>query len=179
MPAFLIPLLLNLAPTVASWVMGDKTGKAVETVTGIIQRTTGIDGDPGNLPPELQMQLQMALIQAEADNRRLQLDELREELQDRQSARRQTVELAQAGSPIAWGSVVVSTIVLVAYAATMYLAMTVDVPVSQKDNVAGILWTLNTLAVAVVSYWVGSSASSFKKDAALIRGGSSSPVTAN
>jgi len=30
MPAFLIPLQLNLAPTVASWVLGDKTGKAVD-----------------------------------------------------------------------------------------------------------------------------------------------------
>lgn len=164
MPAFLLPLLLNLAPTVASWVMGDKTGKAVETVTGIIQRTTGIEGDPGNLTGEQRLQLQMALIQAEADSRRLAHDELVEQLHDVQSARSQTVELAKAGSPIAWGAVVVSVLVMAAYAAALWVTLQFEVPASQKDNVAGLLWTLNTLAVAVVSYWVGSSASSFRKD---------------
>lgn len=170
MPAFLLPLLLNLAPTVASWVMGDKTGKAVETVTGIIQRTTGIAGDPGALPPEQAVQLQLALIQAEADARRLAFEELKEQLHDVQSARNQTVELAKAGSPIAWGAVVVSVLVLVSYGLALWVAMQFEVPSSQKDNVAGILWTLNTLAVAVVSYWVGSSASSFRKDGVIAKG---------
>lgn len=170
MPAFLLPLLLNLAPTVASWVMGDKTGKAVETVTGIIQRTTGIDSDPGRLPPEQALQLQMALIQAEADARRLAFEELKEQLHDVQSARSLTIEAAKVGSPIAWGAAVISTLVLVAYGAALYLSVTVEVPASQKDNVAGLLWTLNALAVSVVGFWVGSSAGSFRKDALLGKG---------
>jgi hypothetical protein len=170
MPAFLLPLLLNLAPTVASWVLGDKTGKAVETVTGIIQRTTGIEGDPGSLTPEQQAAVQLALIQAEADHRRLELEEIKEHLHDRQDARSQTVELAKTGSPIAWGAVVVSVLVMVAYGVALWISMKVELPTSQKDNVAGLLWTLNTLAVAVVSYWVGSSAGSFRKDALIGKG---------
>jgi hypothetical protein len=172
MPAFLLPLLLNLAPTVASWVLGDKTGKAVETVTGIIQRTTGTDGDPSmaNLTAEQTLQLRMALIQAEADNRRLEMEEMKEQLKDVQSARSMTIEAAKAGSPIAWGAAVISALVLIAYGAALYLSVTIEVPASQKDNVAGLLWTLNALAVSVVGFWVGSSAGSFRKDALMAKG---------
>ena len=38
-----LPLLLGLAPTVASWIMGDKTGAAVSKVTGIAREILGTD----------------------------------------------------------------------------------------------------------------------------------------
>ena len=37
----LLPLLLGVAPTVASWIMGDRTGAAVEKVTGIAREKIG------------------------------------------------------------------------------------------------------------------------------------------
>ena len=42
----LIPLLLGLAPTVASWILGDKTGAAVSKVTGIARDILGRDHAP-------------------------------------------------------------------------------------------------------------------------------------
>lgn len=38
-----LPLLLSIAPTVASWVLGDKTGAAVEKVTPIAREVLGTD----------------------------------------------------------------------------------------------------------------------------------------
>jgi len=42
-----LPLLLGLAPTVASWIMGDKTGAAVSRVTGIARDILGADDAAG------------------------------------------------------------------------------------------------------------------------------------
>ena len=164
MPAFLLPLLLNLAPTVASWVLGDKTGKAVETVTGIIQRTTGIAGDPGQMPPELAAQLQLALIQAEADNRRMAHDELVEQLHDVQSARSQTVDLAKAGSHIAWGAPIVSVLAVVVFAGFVVLLFTKNLPDGMKDALMLLAGTAAAGFGAVLNYWLGSSAGSARKD---------------
>lgn len=61
------------------------------------------------------------------------------------------------------GAVVISVIVMISFGVMLYVTATLEFPASQKDNVSGLLWTLNTLAVAVVSYWVGSSAGSLRK----------------
>ena len=64
---------------------------------------------------------------------------------------------------IAIGAVIVSVIVVIAFGVMLYVTATTEFPPSQKDNVSGLLWTLNTLTVAVVSYWVGSSSGSAQK----------------
>ncbi len=87
MPAFLLPLLLILAPSVASWVLGDKTGAAVDKVTGIIKSVTGLD-DPSGVDaalaarPELALQLKETLIRAESEERQRQQDEMLARLED-------------------------------------------------------------------------------------------------
>lgn len=172
MPALLLPLLMNIAPTVASWLMGDKTGQAVEKITGIAQEVLGTTDANGieraiASDPNLAMQFRTMLIQAEADARRLQFEELREELQDRQSARNQTVELAKAGSPIAWGAVVISTIVMAGFSVMLWLVIKQEVPASQRELVMYMLSALQTMATGVVGYWVGSSSGSAQKTAAL------------
>lgn len=107
MPA-LIPLLLGLAPTVADWIFGDKTGKAVGAVTGIAKEILGTD-DPGAIEraiaadPNLALQFKMAVMQAAADAKRADLDAFKAQLADVQNARGQTIELAKANSAIAWG----------------------------------------------------------------------------
>lgn len=58
------------------------------------------------------------------------------------------------------GAMFISAVVLLYFGAMLYVVATTEFPVSQKDNVAGLLWTLNTLAVGVVGYWVGSSVGS-------------------
>lgn len=175
----LIPLLLGLAPTVASWLMGDKTGKAVETVTGIardILGTTDADGIERAVAadPNLALQFKMAVLQAEADARahteRLRqqdLDEMKTQLADVASARSQTVELAKAGSPIAWGSSIVSVLAIAVFAGFVYMLFAKVVPEGMKEALLLLGGSAATGYGMVLSYWLGSSSGSAAKDATL------------
>jgi len=167
-----LPLLLGLAPTVASWILGDKTGAAVSKVTSIARDILGTDDANGierviSADPNLALQFKMAVIQAEADARRQELEALQAQLADVQSARGHTVKLAEAKSPIAYGAVVVSTIVLVGFAVMLWLVIREEVPANQRDMVTLLLGTLAGMASSVVAYWVGSSNGSMQKNAAL------------
>lgn len=175
----LIPLLLGLAPTVASWLMGDKTGKAVETVTGIardILGTTDADGIERAVAadPNLALQFKMAVLQAEADARahteRLRqqdLDEMKARIADVASARSQTVELAKAGSPIAWGSSIVSVLAIAVFAGFVYMLFAKVVPEGMKEALLLLGGSAATGYGMVLSYWLGSSSGSAAKDATL------------
>lgn len=89
--------------------------------------------------------------------------------QDRADARSQTVELAKAGSRIAWGAPAVSLVVLATFGAVLALVLTKSIPTGQETTVSLMLGALTTMATAVVSYWVGSSAGSKAKDELLRR----------
>ncbi len=175
----LIPLLLGLAPTVASWVMGDKTGSAVAKVTGIAREILGTD-DAGEIEaaiardPEAALRYKMAVVQAEADARQGERDEVMALLRDVQSARDQTVRLAEAKSPIAYGSVVVSLIVMVGFGVMLALLFTRTVPTEQKDIAFMLLGSLSGMASSVVAYWVGSSRGSEAKNAVIAQLGAKS-----
>ncbi|MDO8974319.1 hypothetical protein [Reyranella sp.] len=170
----LVPLLLGIAPTVVSWIMGDKTGAAVSKVTGIAREILGTDDASGieraiAADPNLALQFKMAVIQAEADARRQEFGALQAQLADVQSARSQTVKLAEVRSPIAYGAVMVSAIVLVGFAVMLWLVIREEVPANQRDMVTLLLGTLAGMASSVVAYWVGSSSGSMQKNAALER----------
>jgi hypothetical protein len=78
-----------------------------------------------------------------------------------------TVRLAEAKSPIAYGAVLVSAIVLVGFAIMLWLVIREEVPANQRDMVTLLLGTLAGMASSVVAYWVGSSNGSMQKNAAL------------
>ena len=168
----LVPLLLGIAPTVASWILGDKTGGAVEKVTSIAREVLGSD-DPSDIEaaivrdPNVALEFRQSIIQAEADARRQAHEEVLARLADVQGARSQTVSLAQARSPIARGAVVVSVIVLVGFAGMLWLVIREEVPANQRDMVTLLLGTLAGMASSVVAYWVGSSSGSMQKNAAM------------
>ena len=179
MPAFLIPLLVGLAPKVAEWVAGKPAAQVVEQVSEIAKKSLGID-NIDNLEsalaanPAKALEFKLAMINAANEEKKREheaemasltakVEEVKAYLTDVQSARSQTVELAKANSYIAWGAVIISVLVMAAFGAMMWITSTHDIPVTQRDNMNGLLWTLNTLAVSVVSYWVGSSASSAQK----------------
>ena len=172
MPAFLLPLLLNLAPSVAGWVLGDKTGAAVDKVTGIIKSVTGLD-DPSGVDaalaarPELALQLKETLIRAESEERQRQHDEMLARLEDVASARRQTVELARAGSSISWSSPVVSVLAVLVFAGFVYLLFFAKIDPTLKDALMLLGGTAATGYGMVLQYWLGSSSSSASKDATL------------
>ena len=175
----LIPLLLGLAPTVASWIMGDKTGAVVSQVTGIardILGTTDADGIERAVAtdPNLALQFKMALLQAEADARaheaqmnRQALEELNSRIADVASARSQTVELAKAGSAIAWGSPIVSVLAIVVFAGFVYMLFAKVVPEGMKEALLLLGGSAATGYGMVLSYWLGSSSGSAQKTAAL------------
>ena len=171
-----LPLILGLAPTVASWIMGDKTGAAVSKVTGIAREILGTDDANGieraiAADPNLAMQFKIALVQAEADARRVEFETMQAQLADVASARTQTMELAKAGSAIAWGAPAVSLMSLGLAGAVAYLVLFPDV------NQAKWTETVVTMLVGaainwvgmVQSYWLGSSSGSAAKDATLTK----------
>ena len=155
-------------------ILGDRTGLAVEKVTGIARDILGTD-DPTGIEaaiardPNVALQFKTALIQAEADARRLEHEAILAQLRDVQSAREQTVRLAEAKSPIAYGAVLVSAIVLVGFAVMLWLVIKEEVPANQRDMVTLLLGTLAGMASSVVAYWVGSSNGSMQKNAAIAR----------
>jgi hypothetical protein len=163
-----LPLLLGLAPTVASWIMGDKTGAAVSKITGIAQDLLGTSDAAGieraiAADPNLALQFKMAMIQAEADARRQEFDTLQAQLADVQNARNQTVKLAEAGSVIAWGAPIISILITVGFFAMLYVVIRQEIPESSQTLANIMLGSLGTSFTAVVGYWVGSSAGSAQK----------------
>jgi hypothetical protein len=167
-----LPLLLGLAPTVASWILGDKTGAAVTKITGIAQDLLGTSDAAGiekaiAADPNLALQFKMAVMQAEADARRQEFDTLQAQLADVQSARNQTVRLAEAGSVIAWGAPIISILITVGFFAMLYVVIRQEIPESSQTLANIMLGSLGTSFTAVVGYWVGSSAGSAQKTNAL------------
>ncbi|WP_299109775.1 hypothetical protein [uncultured Bradyrhizobium sp.] len=167
-----LPLLLGLAPTVASWIMGDKTGAAISKVTGIAREILGTD-DANAIEkaiaadPNVALQFKMAVIQAEADARRQEFETMQAQLADVQSARDQTVKLAQAGSAIAWGAPIVSVLAIIVFAGFVYLLFAKVVPEGMKEALLLLGGSAATGYGMVLSYWLGSSAGSAQKNAAL------------
>lgn len=167
MPAFLIPLLLNLAPSVASWVLGDKSGGAVKTVTDIIKQTTGIDGDPDAAlaaNPQLMLDLKLALLKAQGEEAERRHQEYLAGLADVASAREQTVGLAKAKSPIAWGAPIVSVLAVCVFAGFIYLLFVKAIPESMKDALMLMAGAASAGFTQVLGYWLGSSAGSAQKN---------------
>ena len=74
------------------------------------------------------------------------------------------MRLAEAKSPIAYGAVLVSSIVLVGFAVMLWLVIREEVPANQRDMVTLLLGTLAGMASSVVAYWVGSSNGSMQKN---------------
>jgi hypothetical protein len=136
--ALLIPLVLSLAPQLAGMIFGSKGADATAKVAGVVQTVVGAVADlsaPGGVAAAVahiqsnqqasaglaaklaDLHLQMQKEQdAEAEALRQDaLDELKARLADTSSARDMAVNLAQAHSGLAYGSVVVSVVIVAAF----------------------------------------------------------------
>ena len=135
--ALLIPLVLSLAPQLAGMIFGSKGADATTKVAAVVQTVVGAAADlnaPGGVAAAVahiqsdpqasaelaaklaDLHLQMQKEQdVEAESvRQNALDELKTRLSDTASARTMTTNLAQAHSGLAYGSVVVSVVIVVA-----------------------------------------------------------------
>lgn len=169
----LLPIVLSLAPMLARW-LGGTDAEAVAAKAGAVIRSVVGSDDPAALEAaaadpqkaaELRLQLAQVAAEAEKAERKAELDTLRAELADVADARHQTVTLAQAGSPLAWGAPIVTLAVLGLFGGTMYALFRGAVPEGQMAMI--LCGAIAAWGGQAVSYWLGTSAASRAKDATI------------
>lgn len=168
----LIPLVASLVPEAVKWLAGDSAGKVAEKVAAVAVETFGTS-DPDTIEravaadPNLALQFKMAVLAAQAASEKEETARMMAQLADVQSARTQTVELAKAGSPIAWGAAVCSVLVIGGFTLILYFVLSKEIPEGSREAAIYALGQLGGMATAAVAYWVGSSAGSAQKTGAL------------
>jgi hypothetical protein len=175
LPAALLPAIGALAPELLRWIAGDKAGAVTGQVLDAVRSVVGADSpeavEAAIRDPQVAAQLRIRLAEIAAERekaeRQVERDELLARLADVASARSQTVALAQAGSVIAWGAPVVSVLVMVAFGVACWMVLTKSLPAGSQEIALYTMGALQSMAAAVVAYWVGSSAGSARKDEAL------------
>lgn len=168
----LTSLALGLAPELGQWLFGETAEHVNQAVAQAVQRATGsvepaaagaaLAADPQTAS---QLRLRLAEIAAEMAEkaRRAELDGLA-------AAVTRSVSEGTGGgghSPVVWGAPVVSVVVLTAFGGAMALALLRTIPPGSEAVLNVLLGTLAAMATSVVSYWVGSSAGSARKEAQL------------
>jgi hypothetical protein len=170
----LLPLLLDLAPTTAAWVISDKTGDALHQVLEIATEMFGTD-DPRRVAHaiaddlEKEYAFRKAVIEAESADRQRVHDEIAARLSELASSQSPTLVFARAASILAWGAAVVSLCVLLTFGFVLWVVLTKKVPTGQESLIYVMLGALTTMAAGVVGYWVGATPGSDRKDALLMR----------
>jgi hypothetical protein len=175
-------LAVQMAPTIAGWFGGDKAEDTIKRVTdaaGAIFGTTNPDEIEAAIATDPQKALEFRITVAkiaDEQNARLHAERLAEMkaqtdrqaqiLADSQNARNQTIELAKAGSAIAWGAPIISVLVTVGYFVTLFIVLLRPFPIdaSMRDVILVLLGALQIAFGQVVNYWLGSSAGSATKD---------------
>ena len=159
-----VPILSTLVggpvTTIATAVIG-AVADALGTAPTPEAITTSINANPDNAA--------IVLKKLESDKAANYVDELNARLKDIQDARSQTLSLVREGSTIAWGSPLVSILVVVLFAIALLVFLTKPIQFSESQS-ALLNITIGTLTAAftqVVNYWLGSSHGSASKDAAL------------
>jgi hypothetical protein len=158
----LIPILISALPSLASLFKNAPAQKAAEIAAQVAQEVFGTSD-----PAEVKARLEATPADGETIRKRLEVElaSLQTSLADVQDARASTVQLAGMQSAMMWGAPIVSTLVMIGFVAFSYLALTVGQ--EKREITLYLLGAWQGLAGAVVGYWVGSSASSRTKDAAL------------
>jgi hypothetical protein len=148
---------------------------AIAAATGVAQPTPAA---VAGLTPDARsaLQIQLATIAMQAEQNRLQdaqsaraadLAALQASLSDIQSARTMAETLAGSHSELAYGSVVVSVVIVVAFGATTWTVLSGHVTGQEAGFGLTLVGTLAAMATQVANYWLGSSSGSRGKDLAL------------
>ena len=161
MPALLLsllPLVAKYAPDLVGLAFGGQASAVAAKVEAAVHDIFGTAD-----PAVVQSQVDADPVKADALRTRLgaETDQLKAELADVVDARASTLALARAASPIAWGSPVISVIVVAAFVAVSGIVVVrygVESPVGQL--IAG---ALIAKFGTVVDYWLGSSKGSSER----------------
>lgn len=167
-PISLAGLAISAAPTIARWLgAADATQDTISAVARAAKEVLGTDDpeaarDAMALNPEAAtaFKIRMAEIAAERDaaERNAMLEEMRLHMADTANAREQTKALAATGSWLAYGALIVSVVVL-----SLFGFALVGTAYGLLIN-EGMVRLLEYSMIAVLGYWVGSSAGSAAKD---------------
>lgn len=139
--------------------LGSQAGKILASALGVEATPEAVQTAIQSNPNEA-----AAKIQAAESAHKDDLAALQAELADIQSARATMTALASSGSRIAWGPSVISTIVVVGNILIGLAAMFHPVG-ADPGVVLFLLGGWNTAFASVISFWMGSSSGSQKKDA--------------
>ena len=176
----LIPLALTIAPEISKWLFGDTAEKTTAAVAAAVESVTGtadVDAATAKLQQDPaaagQLRVELAQIAAEQEKaaRSADLDQLTATLRDTADARTQTVALSNQKAAIAWSAPAISAVVLITFGGMMAMVMLNGMPAGSETAANMLLGTLAAMATSVVSYWVGSSAGSARKDDRLAQAG--------
>jgi hypothetical protein len=156
-------LLGGFIPFPGGAILGGMAGKVVAEALGVPATPEAVhkavtEGDPAEIAPKL----------ASAETKiNAQVEMLKAGLADVQDARSQEIKLVQAGSMIAWGPVIISTLIVLAFAGCVLGLMFVNVNLKETGGQAFLILTgvLSQAFAQVTGYWLGSSAGSVDKSA--------------
>jgi len=180
--AALIPLLAQIIPGIAGWFGGDRAEETAGQVVNVVRAVTGGATDPATVAAVLadptkgaEIAVQLARIQADREKAR---DEaitarMRAAVEDTANARATMTTLAAQKSPLAYGSAMVSAVILALFS-LMVVAEQFGYPAIGE----GSKQLVQTALTLVLGYWVGSSSGSAAKDTRIAATNASALTTA-
>lgn len=163
----LIPLALSIAPELARWLSGDGAETIKTAVVKAVQAVAGT-ADPAAAGTMLQ---QTPAAHAKLRVLLAQIAATRENAAQTAALTAAAKGQTSARATPAWSAPIVSTVVLLTFGTVMVLVLTLGLPAGNETVANMLLGTLAAMATSVVSYWVGSSAGSARKEERLAQAG--------
>jgi hypothetical protein len=162
----LIPLVIQALPHLAGLFGTPLAGSLLDKAGNVAKDVFGTtDG--------AQIQLQIEQDKNKLEEFRIRMDATSKEEQayfaDLQSARQQTMALAQVSSPIAYGAPVMSAVVTVGFIVvlTLFVSFALSLDAYQQSVVTILIGYLGAAFQQAVNYWLGTTRQSRDKDTVL------------
>ena len=162
MPAILLslaPILLRYAPDLIGMIAG---GGAQDTAQSVIKHVQDIFGTTDASAVQAQIDADPAKADELTEKLNAETEQLKANIENDKDARATTVALAKAGSPIAYGPIVISVLIILAFVAVLFAFFTLKLNFNDVTGqvVLILIGTLGSAFTQVVNYWLGSSAGS-------------------
>lgn len=154
-------ILGGLIPFPGGALLGQVAGSILADALGVPQTPQAVANAIQTRPAE---EVQAALSEAEA-RIAAEVERHKADLADVADARSSNVALVQAGSAIAYGPVVISTLIVLGFVGCVFSLMVLRIDFSQTSGQAFLILTgvLSQAFAQVTGYWLGSSAGSADK----------------
>lgn len=162
----LVPLVLQVLPKLAPLFGTPLTG-------GILDEAGQVAKEIFGTTDAAQIQLQVEQDKNQLEEFRIRMEAATKEeqafFQDVQSARAQTMALAQVRSPIAYGAPIMSGVVTIGFIVvlTLFVSYALQLDAYQQSVVTILIGYLGAAFQQAVNYWLGTTRQSREKDTVL------------